>query len=69
MACCGKKKTNNTNISLSFTQQKLVEDIKKNIGNSAVKSNRSRPGSITKECPVCGSKSVASVCPICYYKF
>jgi hypothetical protein len=66
MACCGKK-----NLNIPTNQQKIINVVKnkQQIPNSAVKSNRSRPGYIAKQCPNCGTKSIFNICPICSYKF
>lgn len=62
MACCGKKK-----ISIPTNQQVIVDIIKNN--STVTKSNRNRPGTIAKQCPICGSKTITNYCPICSYKF
>jgi sensor histidine kinase regulating citrate/malate metabolism len=66
--CCGKA---SNQISIPSKQQELIKAIKENLkpGSSVVKSNRSRPGMIAKECPICGTKTVVNYCPICSYKF
>jgi hypothetical protein len=66
--CCGKS---SPNISIPPDQLKIIKAIKENTNssNSVTKSNRNRPGMIAKQCPVCATKTIANVCPICYYKF
>lgn len=67
MGCCGRKDFN-----IPTNQQRVIDSVK-NIsptnGNSAIKSNRSRPGTIAKQCPNCNTKSIFNICPICSYKF
>ena len=60
MACCGK------NIKLPPEQQKILDEINRKRRNSGVKSNRSPAGTIAKQCPKCGTKTIVSICPICF---
>lgn len=64
MACCGKNK-------LPPDQQIIADKVKQNLTKTptqvynSVKSNRSRPGTIAKECPKCSTKTIVNICPIC----
>jgi hypothetical protein len=67
MACCGKGK-----LKIPKEQQDLINKINSNQNSnstpsnySVVKSNRSRPGTIAKECPKCSTKTIGTVCPVC----
>jgi hypothetical protein len=65
MACCGK------GLKIPKENQKLVEDINKNISRhtgGAIKSNRTPAGTIAKQCPNCGTKTIVNICPICFTK-
>lgn len=61
MVCCGKKKLN-----IPQNQQNIINAVKNN--SSSTKSNRSRPGTIAKQCPICGTKTITNYCPICLNK-
>lgn len=67
MACCRR----DNKIKIPKEQQNLINKIKTNTGsnqvtgNSSIKSNRSRPGTIAKSCPKCSTKTIGTVCPVC----
>lgn len=63
--CCG---SNNNNIRIPANQKNIIDAVEKNINNSrssGIKSNRSRPGTIAKSCPNCGTKTIVNICPVC----
>lgn len=69
MACCGRSKNKNT-IDIPKEQQKIVDAVRQQnltnqSNNTGIKSNRSRPGFLTKECQKCGTKTSFNICPIC----
>jgi hypothetical protein len=64
MTCCG----NGNNIHIPSTQKTIIDLIEKKVDNSrtsSIKSNRSRPGTIARQCPNCGTKTIVNICPIC----
>lgn len=63
MGCCGKK-----NIVIPRDQQQIVDKLheSKDIRN-VVKSNRSPRGSLARQCLNCGTKTIANVCPVCFF--
>lgn len=74
MACCGKSK-----VSIPSDQQKIVDAIKNSqkpsstviippANSTAIKSNRSRPGMLVRQCYNCGTRTSLDTCPICLTK-
>lgn len=69
MACCGK------GLKIPADQQKIINEVNKQnqdklrIARPVVKSNRTPAGTMAKQCPVCGTKTIVNICPICSYKF
>lgn len=67
MACCGK----GNNLNIPKTQQKIIEVVKKDINRykgGAIKSNRTPAGTLARQCPNCGTKTIVNICPICSTK-
>ena len=64
MACC--QKINH----IPPDQQRIIKAVQDTpttsyYTGSLVKSNRSPAGTIAKQCPNCGVKTIVSMCPIC----
>jgi beta-lactam-binding protein with PASTA domain len=66
MGCCGKK-----GLKIPNSQRKIIEAVQNSPKKttSIIKSNRSRPGTVAKQCPSCGAKVLYNVCQFCFYKF
>ena len=56
MACCGK------GLKIPPEQQKILDEINRKRAGSGVKSNRSPAGTIAKQCPKCGTKTIVNIC-------
>jgi hypothetical protein len=57
MGCCNKGRS----VKVPKEQQKIV----KVVNTSGAKSNRSSPGTLLKQCSVCNSTTISTVCPVC----